>query len=354
MACGNCEVLPGPLPARGTLYLAPPLAHTAGKLRQQLRDRSLQFDEPSPGVLRVALLEGALVELASWLEKSLSSLELQDTRSLFCAEGVVPGLGQLIETDRLTNLLGRLRGDWLIELLERNALRTHFQPIVRAKAPKQIFGYECLLRAEGKEGQTIGAPALLDAGRAAGLSFQLDRAARLKAIEQARTFNVKAQLFINFLPTAIYEPSFCLRSTIEAIDRAQIAPSQVVFEVVESEELTDPNHLLNIMRHYRERGFRVALDDMGAGYSSLNLLSRLKPDFLKLDMELVRNVDSDPYKANIARKLLELCRDLGIVSLGEGVETPAELDWLQSHGVELVQGWLFAKAATPPPTFEHG
>ena len=110
--------------------------------------------------------------------------------------------------------------------------------------------------------------------------------------------------------------------TVKAvIEDAGIDPGRVVFEVVESDEVRDTAHLLDILSTYRAAGFRVALDDVGAGYSSLGLLARLRPDFVKLDMGLVRGVDADPYKAQVAGKLVEMARGLGVETVVERVET---------------------------------
>ena len=103
------------------------------------------------------------------------------------------------------------------------------------------------------------------------------------------------------------------------------------------------------MTTYRQAGFRVALDDLGAGYGSLNLLSQLRPDFVKLDMKLVRDVHLDPYKAGITSQLLEMARKLGIATVAEGIESAGELDWFRDHGVDFVQGFYIARPASPPP-----
>src|SRR5262249_43989437 len=95
-------------------------------------------------------------------------------------------------------------------------------------------------------------------------------------------------------------------------------------------------------------GFLVALDDLGAGYSSLTLLTRLRPDFVKLDVELVREVDIDAYKANIAAKLLELAHSIGIQTIAEGVETLGEWQWLREHECDYVQGFFFGRPDSPP------
>lgn len=90
------------------------------------------------------------------------------------------------------------------------------------------------------------------------------------------------------------------------------------------------------------------MDDLGSGYSSLNLLHRLRPDFVKLDMQLIRGVHADPYKATMASRLLGLARDLGVLSVAECVETPEELEWVREHGADYVQGYLVARPGNPP------
>jgi len=94
--------------------------------------------------------------------------------------------------------------------------------------------------------------------------------------------------------------------------------------------------------------FAVALDDLGAGYSSLNMLSELRPDCVKLDMGLLRNVHADPVRSMVAANMLDLARALGIRSIGEGIESMEEFDWLAKNGADYAQGYLFARPANPP------
>jgi EAL domain-containing protein (putative c-di-GMP-specific phosphodiesterase class I) len=98
----------------------------------------------------------------------------------------------------------------------------------------------------------------------------------------------------------------------------------------------------------RNSDFRVALDDVGSGYSSLNLIHRLRPDFMKLDLDLIRGVDHDSYKATIVQKIIELAHSLDISTIAEGVETAEEMNWIQAHGATFAQGWFIAKPANPP------
>jgi len=136
---------------------------------------------------------------------------------------------------------------------------------------------------------------------------------------------------------------------VNTVDEIGLRRDQVVFEITETERLPAVKHLRRIMEFYREEGFQVALDDVGAGYSSLNVLVELKPDFVKLDMELVRNVDRDKSKAIVARKLIETVKELELATIAEGMERPEELEWVRERGADFAQGYLFARPATPPP-----
>ncbi|RYG30629.1 EAL domain-containing protein, partial [bacterium] len=127
-----------------------------------------------------------------------------------------------------------------------------------------------------------------------------------------------------------------------------IPRERIVFEVVESDDVEDRDHLLNILRYYRKEGFRVALDDLGSGYSSLNLLTEILPDVAKLDMALIRDIDTDPVRQKVVTHLLHLARELGVTTVVEGVETAAEADFCRSAGADLVQGYFFARPAHHP------
>jgi EAL domain-containing protein (putative c-di-GMP-specific phosphodiesterase class I) len=135
---------------------------------------------------------------------------------------------------------------------------------------------------------------------------------------------------------------------LRALGGDGIPYGKVVYEVTETYRADDVCGIGAPTDYCRNNGLRVALDDVGSGCSSLNLIHRLRPDFIKLDSELVRGVERDPYKAAIARRVTELAQDLGTGTVAEGVETPQEMDWARSHGATLAQGWLVAKPANPP------
>lgn len=349
VGCQRCEKLPDPLPDKGTLYLAPPIIQTTDALREQLDRMGLPYEEVHQSVFAVPFTRPELERICDDGICEVSQLELRDTKSLILADGEELSMHHLTRMHPLESVVARLRGEWLIDLLREQRLYSHFHPIVHTQEPQRIFAYECLARGRDKEGGPVFPGTMFDIAISADLLFNLDRACRLSAIRGCVEYGIESNVFVNFTPGTIYNPKHCLKTTLRAVEAAGLSPSQVVFEVVESEEITDPDHLLNILNYYREHGFRVALDDLGSGFSSLNLLTRLRPDFVKLDMELVRNVDKDEFKSVITTKLLSMARNLGVQTIAEGVETVEEWNWLREQGADYVQGFLFARPAAPPP-----
>ena len=216
-----------------------------------------------------------------------------------------------------------------------------FQPIVDIRTGT-AFAYEALVR--GKDGQ--GAGHVL-AQVSADNRYAFDQLCRTTAIELAAGLNMAsdgAHLSINFLPNAVYEPRACIRATLAAAMQTGFPLNRIIFEFTE-EEAIDTNHLLHILRSYKAMGFKTAIDDFGAGYAGLGLLSKFQPDIVKLDMALIRDVDTDTVKRTIVRNTLNMLTDLGIQAVCEGIETVGEYDALSDLGVSLMQGYLLAKPA---------
>lgn len=342
--CSRCETLPAAPEGEGRLYVWFPDRETRRRAALHLAEHGPRTLDGDGLVVRV---DGRhAMPLAESLSAALAPRD--GVRLLWMAGDREPSLDDFPRVVPLQQFLDVRRSDWLLHVLSGRRLTSHFQPIVAAADTSQVFGHEALLRGLDAEARPIAPGSLLAAARAADLLFQLDLAARQSAIREAARHGLAGRLFINFTPNAIYNPAYCLRSTVAAVAQAGIAPEQVIFEVIESERVHDLGHLERILGVYREAGFRIALDDLGAGYSSLALMSRLRPDFVKLDMELIRGVDRDPYKAVIAEELLALARKLGIRSVAEGIESPGELAWLRGHGADYVQGYLIAAPAAKP------
>lgn len=216
-----------------------------------------------------------------------------------------------------------------------------FQPIVNIN-DGGIFAHEALVR--GPEGQGAGTVLRqVDEGN----RYAFDQKCRVKAIElAARLFGRENQtkLSINFMPNAVYEPRACIRVTLETAMKTGFPVDRIIFEFTENEQL-DTKHVLHILRTYRAMGFSTAIDDFGAGHAGLALLTQFQPDIVKLDMELIRGIDTDQAKRIILKHTLHMLRELGITPLCEGVETVEELEVLRDLGVSLVQGYLLAKPA---------
>jgi EAL domain-containing protein (putative c-di-GMP-specific phosphodiesterase class I) len=307
------------------------------------------FMDPIDGVLAVEIESGALDPLGELIVDNLTEVELGDSRALLVEGDRKPGIEDLVRMKDLGTLIAASRGSWLLETLREERLAVHFQPIVSADDAGDVFAYECLLRGIRTDGAMISPARMFDAARSTETLFYLDRTARLRAIEEISHLGLDTLAFINFNPTSIYDPASCLHSTLDAVERSNISAESIVFEVTESDGIRDMNHLERVLSHYRDAGFRVALDDLGSGHGSLNLLTRVRPDFVKLDMELVRDVDADPYKATVASSLLQMATDLGVQVVAEGVETAEQHDWLVAHGADYLQGYYLAYPDPTPP-----
>lgn len=337
------------MPERGTLFVVPPIEPTSRTLQDAFALHHVACRHGClDGLLEVECDAAALQSICKLLETRVQGQEQRDTKCLFLPQGEALDMRHMLRMQPLEQLMHRVNGQWLMALLEEERLETWFQPIVHAANPSDVFGYECLVRGRSAEGSIVSPGDMFGIASKADLLFQLDRACRLSAVRSAHAHAVSRKIFINFVPTTIYRPEACLQTTFEALRTHDIAPEQVVFEVTESEQVRDVEHLCTILDYYRSHGFSTALDDLGAGYSSLNLLSRLKPEFMKLDMALIRDVDTDPYKAAITSNCIAMGRQLGIASIAEGIETAGELRWLQEAGVDFLQGYHIARPAPVP------
>lgn len=225
-----------------------------------------------------------------------------------------------------------------------------FQPIVNV-GDGSVFAQEALVRGVNGEGagQVLGQ--VSDDNR-----YAFDQSCRVKAIELAADLGfgpAGTHLSINFLPNAVYEPRACIRLTLATAMKVDFPIERIIFEFTETEKL-DAGHLLNILKSYRAMGFKTAIDDFGSGYSGLLILAKFQPDFVKIDMDLVRDIDTDRVKRSILKGTLGILGDLGVTTICEGIETDGEYAVLRDLGVELMQGYYFGRpsvAALTPPVF---
>jgi EAL domain-containing protein (putative c-di-GMP-specific phosphodiesterase class I) len=330
-------------------YVTTPSPRAKSVIASELKRCELSSSEPYQDVLAVRFQPEKFERFSKGLAAELAPEDLQQTRCRIVSDDVVPSPAELMQTQTLDNFLTWIRNQWLSHLIRERRLTTWFQPIVECHMPHRVFAYECLLRGMQPDGEVIPPELLFAAARATDQLAALDTAAKRIHIESAARQGLSSRVFINFSPLPVQESEDCLEETLAAIARTGLPPAQFVFEVVESDRTADVQALTRILNVYRKQGLKVALDDLGAGYNSLNLLTEIKPDFIKLDMHLMRNIDRDPYKSRVASKVLELAQELQIRTVVEGVETPGQWQWASDHGANYAQGFLFAKPAPTPP-----
>ena len=212
-----------------------------------------------------------------------------------------------------------------------------YQPIVNL-ATRDIYAHEALVRGPNGESAASILAKINDGNR-----YQFDQLCRSKAVEGAARLNMQGLLSINFLPNAVYRPEVCIRSTFEAAKSFNFPIEKIIFEVTEGERVEDRPHLVNIFNEYRRFGFHTAIDDFGAGYAGLNLLSEYQPDIIKIDMDLVRGIDQNLPRQAIVTGIISICKALNILVIAEGIETREERDFLSALGIELMQGYWFSK-----------
>ncbi|OLF72771.1 diguanylate phosphodiesterase [Pseudoalteromonas haloplanktis] len=212
-----------------------------------------------------------------------------------------------------------------------------FQPIINCQS-NTIYGYEALVRGLNNESAYSIISQVNDDNR-----YTFDQLCRIKAIALASKLGINTMLSINFLPNAIYKPERCIRTTLEAAKKYNFPTTNIMFEFTEVEKIEDSSHVERVVSYYQELGFKTATDDFGSGYSGLNLLADFQTDIIKLDMALIRDIDKDTKRQTIVRNCLNMFEELNITALAEGIETVEEYHWLKSVGIELMQGYLFAK-----------
>ncbi|WP_350549689.1 EAL domain-containing protein [Pseudoalteromonas sp. 120-MNA-CIBAN-0494] len=212
-----------------------------------------------------------------------------------------------------------------------------FQPIINCKT-QSIYGYEALVRGLNNESAYSIISKITVDNR-----YTFDQLCRIKAIALAAKLKIDSILSINFLPNAIYKPERCIRTTLEAAEKYNFPTKNILFEFTEVEKIEDTAHVKRVVNYYQSLGFKTATDDFGSGYSGLNLLADFQTDIIKLDMALIRDIDKDAKRQTIVTHCLNMFRDLGVITLAEGIETLEEYTWLKNAGIELMQGYLFAK-----------
>ena len=236
--------------------------------------------------------------------------------------------------------------DELLHIIRDKKIQPVFQPIVNL-ADGEIMGYEALAR--GPKDSPLHMPSQLFAVAARHrMLLALEHVCREVSIQQAKMLAPGQQLFLNITPEVINDPEFRNGRTKQVVLHHGLIPEQVTFEITERTAISDFGNFTRALHHYRRQGYCIAVDDAGAGYSSLQAIAELYPDFIKLDMSIVRDIHNNPFKIAILEALVNLAAAMNSKIIAEGVETVDELLAVMKLGVGYAQGYLFARPASPP------
>jgi len=340
MTCQYCT-LPDKLSSQSFVFIWPPQGHTLQKIVKYFETRNMSFENiPAENCLHMKIDDASslLVKLSGLLTK----LEAGDTRILVTASET-PSLGEFGNVMTVASALRRVRSDWLIDILDQKRYVSYAQPIVSVDGGRETVAHEFLFRGIDEDGKLISPDTLFESAQDPRVFFNLDRAARICAVEAAAQLPTGTDVFINFMPGSIYDPAVCLRTTVQAAKENNIAPERVVFEIVESQRIDDLNHLRGIVNFYRDAGFRIALDDFGAGHSNLETFIALRPDFVKLDKALTSNLMPNDDRLDMVKAVTRTFHGAGIKVIAEGIETEENACVVTACGVDRMQGYYFAR-----------
>ena len=346
MWCAECESIDEYFYSNTYFWLFLPTSEAINKVTKMAEYAKYPLESVEHRCLRVQVEQSQTGNFLNQLNGCLDGPEFGGTKVTTSAQ---PSQLNIEEKSRMTTaevLTRRYQAQWLAEAMNKHTYESWFQPIVRAGsgvADPSIFAHESLFRIFDAHDSLIPSGFAFSLAEQSNLLFALDLTARRSAVEYFSRAKLKGKVFINFNPSSIYDPAYCLRATASAINELGLKPADVVFEIVETHRANDMNHLKGILSFYRSSGFGVALDDIGSGWSGLNLLEQLRPDYVKIDMELISGIDENAYKQNIVKHLIQIARKNRTEVIAEGIKTEAEAEMLTELGADYLQGYYFAK-----------
>jgi EAL domain-containing protein (putative c-di-GMP-specific phosphodiesterase class I) len=332
------------------LFYSPNLAIFA-KLKGVLHLHQLSYSAPLPNTTLVAG-EMTLLSLAvtQWQELLTADECAQVRGSLL--ESCTPSAADLafapLHLEDLGQVVARMQTRWLVKLLAANSVSVVFQPLI-SLATRSCVACECLVRGD-YEGTQLGAERMLSAARILGVSHDLDHAAWRAALQQGQALmQGGTHLFLNFTPSSVYNAAFDVKKMKSMCHEMGVEMSQLVFEVTEAEKIHDFEFVKRVMQDYRAEGAKIALDDLGSGYSSILRLADLQPDYVKLDQRLAHGAYGDKLRYTLLKAIADASHKLGVLVVAEGVESEEDLKFCVEIGADLVQGYFMAYPAAVPP-----
>lgn len=234
----------------------------------------------------------------------------------------------------------------LIKQKDRH-LSVLFQPIYDLDSGS-IMGHEALCRGP-KDSELYSPLKLFELAEEQNMLYPLENLVREMSIRNFKSFGLQSKLFLNLTPKIVNEPGFAKGQTRRLIRHLGLRPDQIVFEITERHSITDFTAFQKALEHYRNQGFLVAVDDAGAGYSSLQAIAELQPNYIKLDMSLIRSIETNATKRALLETFVTLSEKINSSLIAEGIETEQEYNVVKRLGVGFGQGYYFSKPLSGPP-----
>lgn len=235
----------------------------------------------------------------------------------------------------------------LKKIIEEEEVYTLFHPIVKLPEYK-IIGYEALSRGPGR-GEFERPDKLFKIAYQSNLLVELERLCRKKALAAASSMKPEHMLFLNVEPDSVNDPELRQIAASTLMLDSSLTLDHIVLEITERSAIMAFSAFRSALEYFRALGFKIAIDDAGAGYATLQSIIELKPDFIKLDMSLIRGIESDNIKQELVRALKRFGQETGVSMIAEGIETKAELKALLEMDINLGQGFVFAYPSEPFP-----
>ncbi|WP_017726856.1 EAL domain-containing protein [Halalkalibacterium ligniniphilum] len=342
--CSRCSEFPA-LESKGLIIFYEKQPALFVQLKNLLYQKGVDVKE-SATLLQVSY--SSFDELTEWMRFLNEQLSPVQKRRLYGSYSATKNEEiSFLKMTSFHELFVRISNRQLLQIINHRLFVPFLQPIVQLQKD-EIYGYEFLLR-QKSEAYPFSPGRLFAFSQQAGLQTVLDGQARIVSIEAgAKILKSGIKRFINFLPSSIYDPNHCLKSTFKAAEQFRVDPKDLVFEVVETEKIADVDHLKKIFKTYQEYGINVALDDIGSGFATLNVLQELRPNFAKIDRKLVAHCDGDKEKQTQIKAIIDISREQGTSLLAEGIERAEEAEFCKEAGIELAQGYYFGKPQPLP------
>ncbi len=236
----------------------------------------------------------------------------------------------------------------VINILQSKSLTALFQPIIDINQ-SIVYGHEALIR--GPVETRLHAPLdLFEASHLAGLTPEMEHLSREIAFTQYAKSKNTNKLFVNISPHCLQLTDSQFAFNISQLEHFGLQPSNIVIEITEGTSIKDYGVLKDVVSRYREKGFAIALDDLGEGFSSLRLWSEISPDFVKIDKHFITNINNDAVKLEFVRAIQKIAAEAGGCTIAEGIETRDELAVIKDLKINFGQGYLFGR---PLPQFQE-